>query len=694
MRVSFEWLKDFVKIDASAIAVAEKLTMTGLEVEAVERVDGDVVFEVNVTPNRPDCLSIIGIARELSASYGIPLTFPDLNVVADSKELDFNVEIAEPDLCWRYAGRIVSRLKVGPSPDWMKKRLEKCGIRSINNVVDITNYVLLEFGHPLHAFDLKTLKGNMIKVGTPRAISGQPHIEMNTLDGIKREVPGESLLIWDAERPVAVAGIMGGRDTEVTDKTVDIFIESAYFDPASIRRTSRALGLKTESSYRFERGTDIKALKKALDRAAMLMRDVAGGTIYGKIDIYPKRYHPKELNVRYERVNKILGLKLSRQEILGSLKGLGLDISEDISSEFKVKVPPFRRDITMEADIIEEVARLYGFDKIPAELPVASLAADTQKEKISAQEIKREIREAFLKSGFSEAINLSFMGTSELDFLTLPHDDARRNFVRIRNPLREEDSFMRTTLVPALIRNLLHNLAHGNRELRLFETAKSYISSGPNSLPIEKDSLAALYYGEKAKTLYREETPDFYVVKGVLDAILQGIGIMDHSYVRSNEPFLHPGRAADIVIGRQKIGFIGALSPSVVEALDIKAQKPSIIVIEMDLSRTISSSKREVVYRPLPKYPFVERDTAVVVNAGLQAAEIITYLKSYPSDLIEDISIFDVYQGANIGEGKKSVAFNVRYRSPDRTLTDEEVESLHQSLVEYIMDKTAGQLRI
>jgi phenylalanyl-tRNA synthetase beta chain len=294
VRVSFEWLKDFVEIDASAVAVAERLTMTGLEVEAVERFDGDVVFEVNVTPNRPDCLSIIGIARELSASYGVPLTFPDLNVVADSKELDFNVEIAEPDLCWRYAGRIVSRLKVGPSPDWMKKRLEKCGIRAINNVVDITNYVLLEFGHPLHAFDLKTLKGHMIKVGTPRVISGQQHMEMNTLDGIKREVPGESLLIWDAERPVAVAGIMGGRDTEVTEKTVDIFIESAYFDPASIRRTSRALGLHTESSYRFERGTDIKALKKALDRAAMLMRDVAGGTIYGKIDIYPKRYHPKE----------------------------------------------------------------------------------------------------------------------------------------------------------------------------------------------------------------------------------------------------------------------------------------------------------------------------------------------------------------------------------------------------------------
>ncbi len=697
MRVSFEWLKDFVKIDASAEAVAEKLTMTGLEVEAIERFGEDVVLEINVTPNRPDCLSMIGIARELSASYGIPLTFPDLNVVADSKALDFNVEIAEPELCSRYAGRIVRSIRVGPSPEWMRNRLEKCGIRSINNIVDVTNYVLLEFGHPLHAFDLNTLKGNMIRIGTSRTINGKPGEKITSLDGVEREVPGDALLIWDGERPVAIAGVMGGRDTEVTEGTTDIFIESAYFDPSSIRRTGKALGLKTEASYRFERGTDIKALKKALDRAAILMREVAGGTVCGKLDIYPKRYYPKEITVRFDRVNKVLGLKLSGPEILRTLTGLGLEISENSgkgSAGFKVKIPPFRRDITMEADIIEEVARLYGFDNIPTELPKASLAVDIRKENISARETRREIREAFLKSGYSEAINLSFMGTQDLDLLRIPDGDARRNLVRIKNPLREEESFMRTTLVPSLLRNLVYNLSHGNRELRLFETAKTFIGIEPGSLPEEKDHLAAICYREKTRALYKDETPDFYQLKGMLDALLDELGIRNCTYGRSGESFLHPGRSADIMIDGTKAGFIGALSPSVIEALDIKAQKPSVIILEIDLNNLIASAKREQVYRSLPKYPFVERDTAIVVDSGLEAAQVISYLKSYPSDLIEDISIFDVFQGGNIAEGKKSIAFSIRYRSTEKTLTDEEVESLHKSLVDYITEKTAGQLRI
>ena len=694
MRVSFDWLKDFVKVAATPEAVAEKLTMLGLEIEALERIDGDVVLEVNVTPNRPDCLSIMGIARELSAAYGIPLAFPDLNVVSESKELDFNVEILESDLCRRYAGRIVHNLKVGPSPDWMKKRLEKCGIRSINNVVDVTNYVLLEFGHPLHAFDLSTIRGHLIRIGTPKVTTGQSNMKFTTLDGSEREVSGETLLIWDAERPIAIAGVMGGSDTEVTEKTVDIFIESAYFEPTSIRRTSKTLGLKTEASYRFERGTDLKALKKALDRAAMLMHEVAGGTLYGKIDIYPKRFYPKQINVRYERIGRLLGVKLSEQEVLDCLQGLGLEIFECNSEGFKVKVPPYRGDIAMEADIIEEVARLYGYDRIPAELPKARLGVDSRKEIVSAREIRHDIRESLLKCGFDEAINLSFMGAYELDLLSIPAEDARRKLVQVRNPLREEDAYMRTTLVPSLIRNLVHNLAHGNRELRLFEMAKAFIDIDHNSLPEEKERIAALYYREKTKTLYKDDTPDFFVVKGIGDAMLEGIGISGHSYVRSDEPFLHPGRSANIMIGGSKAGFIGELSPAVIEALDIKAQKPSVIVMEMDLGAIISLSKRDAIYKQLPKYPFVERDTAIIVDARLQAAEIIGHLKDHASGIVEDVSIFDIYQGGNIGVGKKSIAFNVRYRSPEKTLTDQEVEDTHKVLVDYILEKTGGQVRI
>jgi phenylalanyl-tRNA synthetase beta chain len=286
------------------------------------------------------------------------------------------------------------------------------------------------------------------------------------------------------------------------------------------------------------------------------------------------------------------------------------------------------------------------------------------------------------------------MGAYELDLLSIPAEDARRKLVQVRNPLREEDAYMRTTLVPALIRNLIHNLAHGNRELRLFEMAKAFIDIDHNSLPEEKERIAALYYREKTKTLYKDDTPDFFVVKGIGDAMFEGIGISGHSYVRSDEPFLHPGRSANIIIGGSKAGFIGELSPAVIEALDIKAQKPSVIVMEMDLGAIISLSKRDAIYKQLPKYPFVERDTAIIVDARLQAAEIIGHLKDHASGIVEDVSIFDIYQGGNIGVGKKSIAFNVRYRSPEKTLTDQEVEDTHKVLVDYILEKTGGQVRI
>jgi phenylalanyl-tRNA synthetase beta chain len=694
MRVSLDWIKDYVKIDAEPGAIAEKLTMTGLEVEAVEHIDGDVVFEVNVTPNRADCLSIIGIARELSASYGLPLVFPDLNIVAESTPLDFNIEIAQPELCPRYAGRIIHNLKVGPSPEWMKKRLEKCGIRSINNVVDVTNYVLLEFGQPLHAFDLSTLKGSMIRVGTPAAVAGQSSMKFKTLDGSERDIPGDSLLIWDGERPVAVAGVMGGLDTEVTESTRDILIESACFEPTSVRRTSKTLGLKTDASYRFERGVDIKALKKALERAALLMKELAGGDICGKIDIYPRRFHPGEIHVRFDRVNKLLGLSLSPETILDCLQGLGLDITEQPGSGFIVKIPPFRQDITMEADIIEEVARFYGYDKIPVELPEAIIGGTGQREKVYSTGVRRDIRQSFLKSGFNEAINLSFMGSQDLDMLSIPQDDARRRLVKVMNPLREEEAYMRTSILPALLRNLVHNVSHGNRDLRFFEMSRVFEGKEWGSLPSEKECVAAVYFREKAKSLYKEETPEFYIVKGTIEAMLAGIGVHNVSYVRSGEPFLHPGRSADILIDGRKIGFIGALSPEVTDRLDIKAAKPTIIVLEMDIAAIISASQRKITYKHLPKYPYVERDTAIILDANIEAAAIIGHLKSYSSGMIEDITIFDVYQGKGIEEGKKSVAFNVRYRSQEKTLTDAEVEKLHSALVEHLIAKTAGQVRV
>jgi phenylalanyl-tRNA synthetase beta chain len=720
MRVPFKWLKEFIDIKEQPHDVARRLTMIGLEVEAVEHVGSDIVFEVNVTPNRPDCLSIIGIARELSAIYREQLKFPEHNIIAEAGELDFNVDILDADLCCRYAGRVVRNVSIGPSPDWLKSRIEKSGIRSINNVVDITNYVLLEFGHPLHAFDLKTIKGHRIIVGTSKKVKSQKSkvkskeikVKIRTLDGIEREVIDDSLLIWDKEKPIAIAGVMGGMETEVSDSTKDIFIESAYFEPSSVRRTAKALGLRTESSYRFERGTDIRMLKKALDRAAFLMKEAAGGVIYGKIDIYPKGYVPPEIVVRYEKINRVLGLDLKRHEILDCLNRLGLEI-EDADNSVKLKPPTYRMDIKQDADVIEEVARIYGYDRIPSELPKATIMSQESEVRSQESKIKNNIKQSLLKSGFTEAINYSFMDIQDIDMLGIKEDDERRKPVQIKNPLKTEESFMRTTLIPALIKNTIYNVAHGNRDLRLFEIARVFISQKTEvrsqeavalshcrtecSLPVEREHLGAIYYKEKDKTLYRDDTPDFYVVKGVIEAILNDLKIYDYSFARSSdkssEPFLHPGQSADIFIMDTKIGYAGVLSPAIVHSLDIKAHKPSIIVMEIDIDSIVPYAMQVVKYRPLPRYPYIERDTAILVDEAMEASEIMNLLKSYSSDLIEDVCIFDVYQGKNITEGQKSIAFNVRYRALDRTLKDDEIDALHGSLIDYIIEKTKGQLR-
>ncbi|TAN41070.1 MAG: phenylalanine--tRNA ligase subunit beta [Nitrospirae bacterium] len=697
MRVPFEWLNEIAPVTQTPEEVAHNLTMIGFEVEAIDRTGDDAVFEVNVTPNRPDCLSVIGLAREISAFYGIPVEFPEHDVLAEIGGLDFNVDILDKNLCNRYAGRIVRDVKIGESPEWMKKRLEKCGIRSINNVVDVTNYVLLEFGHPLHAFDLSTLKGNRIRIATPANLKTSG-VRFKTLDGVEHAIENDMLLIWDEEKPVAVAGIMGGMDTEVKNSTTDIFIESAYFDPVSVRKTSKQLGIKTESSYRFERGTDIKILKKALDRAAYLMKEVAGGSIYGKIDIYPKRYVAPKISLTFERINKILGLRLAKKDILDCLNRLGLEIKE-AGNGFTVKPPTYRRDVQNECDIIEEVARIYGYDRIPAQLPeaVVGSAPHNIPEKSKTPQTRKTVKDALLKFGFSEAINYSFMSAQDLDTLSIGSDDIRRNTIAILNPIRTEDSDMRTTLIPAMLKNLMSNLAFGSKELRLFEISKTFIRVPDASLPEEKEHAAGVLYQERSKTLYTDETHVFYSVKGFIEAVLREMRIKNYSFIRSAEPFLHPGQSADIIIGSGaaavNAGFIGAAHPALVRNLGIKANKPSLVLFELNVDALSAASEGDLTYRPLPKFPFIERDTAVVVDNDLEASALASMLKEFKSDLIEDVSIFDVYTGTNIPEGKKSIAFNVRYRAADRTLKDEEADTLHNSLVEHILKKTKGQLR-
>ena len=367
MKVPLSWLKEYIDGEIEINHIADALTMAGLEVEAVEEIEGDKVLDIEITPNRADCLSIIGIAREIKAIFGLKLKKPVFKIQKELKDDKFIISIANPELCYRYAGRIVKGLKIAESPAWLKSRLEKSGIRSINNVVDVTNYVLLEYGHPLHAFDLDLLDGYCIRVGTP-ADFGRKSEEIETLDGVRRKVGPEDLLIWDGKRPVAVAGVMGGANTEVTEKTVNILIESAYFKPESVRKTSKRLGLSTEASYRFERGTDIENLKEALDRAAFLSQEISGGQIYELIDVYPTKIPQREISFQTEKIRKFIGIALKDEEIIEILHLLDIEVKKD-RDNYLAKIPSHRNDLSIEEDIAEEVVRIYGYDRVPSKLP-------------------------------------------------------------------------------------------------------------------------------------------------------------------------------------------------------------------------------------------------------------------------------------------------------------------------------------
>ena len=489
-------------------------------------------MEVNVTPNRPDCLNILGIAREVAAAFGLQLKKPQHCIEGPLEKGDIRVEIDAPDLCGRYTGRLIKGVTVGESPDWMKHRLEKCGIRAINNVVDVTNYILLELGHPLHAFDADRISDRIIRV----AKAGHDR-SIKTLDGIERKLAEDTLLIWDGREPVAIAGIMGGEGSSVDFHARNIFLESAYFEPSSIRRSSRTLGLKSESSYRFERGTDREFLETALNRAAMLIQETAGGTIHEIVDVYPGKYVPVEVEVSYQKVNSILGTGLEKEEMLRILGMIEIATS-DRGDSFTAMPPAFRGDIKEPVDIIEEIARCYGYGKIPVRVPKTSLPDGILNRK---ERNLDKIKETVRKSGFTEVINYSFMNPDDLDLLSLPEDDRRRRCISLKNPLKQEDSLMRTTLIPSLINNFLYNLARGTREISLYELSRVFIDEG-DRLPKEELRLAGIFFRENAPSVWQEQIPSFFVVKGALQALFEEMKAGEYCLVPSDEAFPAQGK--------------------------------------------------------------------------------------------------------------------------------------------------------
>ncbi|MCX8027029.1 MAG: phenylalanine--tRNA ligase subunit beta [Thermodesulfovibrionales bacterium] len=711
MKAPLSWLKDYVEISDKPEGLAYHLTMTGLEVEGIEYLDDDVVFDINITPNRPDCLSILGIAREISAIYGKPLSFPEHNFVAETGELDFNIDILDDELCHRYAGRIIRGVNIEPSPQWLQQRLIKCGIRAINNVVDITNYVLLELGHPMHAFDLNKIQGKRIIVATAGKVRKDENpVSIKLLDGSQRVLDDDMLLINDASHPIALAGIMGGEDSEVTTETKDLLIESAWFLPSSIRKTSNKLGIKTESSYRFERGADKKILKKALDRATYLIHQIAGGKIYGKIDIYPKRHKESEIKISFKAINRYIGMTIPKKDVIKILINLGLGI-ETSGDEITVKPPSSRRDIIRDVDVIEEVVRLYGYEKVPSVVPKSPIYIKKDTSDGFKTRLKRikDIRYLLKGYGFTEVINYSFMGEDEINNLDIKDDDTRRHTISILNPIRQEDKYLRTTITTSLIRNLVHNYSYGNRDLRLFEIGKVFINERQdNGLPKEPQHIGLLLTKEGEKQLYRDSSEEFYILKGVVENILDDLCVKSVGFVRSNEPFLHQGKASDIIVkfcsGEQtpttpqeeslKIGYLGVLSARTIERLPVKILKQDVLIAELYLDTILDIMVKELpIFKTLPQYPYIERDVAILIDNSIEVARLFEILRSYESPIIENIRLFDVYKGKGIADDKKSVAFNIRYRSNEKTLSDSEIETLHNDFVNFILSRTGGILR-
>lgn len=642
----------------------------------------DVIFEIGITPNRPDCLSLTGVAREVAALSGTTVKYPEPDVAESSEDIDSlaSVELQDSEKCPRYSCRVIKGVKISPSPDWLKRRLEASGIRAINNVVDVTNYVLLELGQPLHAFDYNLLSEHKIIV---RAAKNGENIE--TLDGVERKLTEEDLLICDAEKPIALAGIMGGATTEVSDSTTDVLLESAYFDPTTVRKTSKSTGLRSESSYRFERGVDPNGIITALDRASELICELSGGEVAkGRIDEYPKPIETQLVGLSIKRINKLLGTDIEEQEISRLLGAIGLKHSETTDGQMLFEVPTYRVDITREIDLVEEIARLHGYGNVPSTLPSVVMKTDT---KAQRDKVKDKFKRILVSKGFYEVINYSFEAPEAL------HDYNKNNPLSILNPLTTETSAMRTSLLSGIVRNAVLNLNHQAQDVRIFEIGKVYLPEGENNLPNEINKIAGASTGRRGVEYWEKGEADYFDVKSMLESAFDSLSVSNvtkflaaHDY-----PFLHPGQSAVITIVGQEIGYIGEIHPDLREKLDI-SKKLFVFEIDIDtISRVSETQKR--VFQPLPKFPSVRRDIALIVDETTPVGGILEEIEKSGSKLIEDAQVFDVFTGGSVEEGKKSVAVSIELRAADKTLTEEEINKAQDKTVKGLGLALGARLR-
>ena len=648
----------------------------------------DTILDISITPNRPDCLCVIGVAREIAALTHQKMKYPLLSLSDRGEDIHqkTSVTILDQDLCPRYVARMIEEVKIGPSPHWMRNRLEKVGIRSISNVVDVTNYVMMEYGQPLHAFDFELLEEGRIVVR--RAKEGEAFV---TLDGVKRTLDGEILMICDGIKPVAIAGVMGGLNSEIKENTRRVLLESAYFNPAGNRRTSKKLGLETEAAYRFGRGIDYGGCLSAANRATQLIQELAGGRVVeGVVDVYPVWIKPDPIYLSVKKIHQVLGTEVSAKQVRNYLEDLELEVREEDEDTLLVTPPSFRGDLEREIDLIEEVARLDGYEKIPITIPKGPPSSEERSKEFL---VERKAIDTLIHHGYHEVITYSFTSPASWDAIGLPPDDPRRQHLRILNPLTEDFSVMRTTLFPGLMETLRYNVSRKNSNLKLFELKKVFLPQGGEKLPKEVKFLAGVATGfdRDPHWAFSQRPFDFYDIKGCVEDLLDGLQIKEAKFNKAEDiPYLHPGKTSRVVLDHEVLGVLGEVHPQVLGHYEVHGR---VFLFELDFSKIVECAGEERRFQLLPKFPAVYRDLSVVVDKALEAERVVETIRAFHQPFVEEVTLFDIYQGPPIPEGKKGISYRIRYQASDRTLTDEEVNQYHEKILSRLKEVFQLDLR-
>jgi len=682
MKLSYNWLKEYIAFKLNPKDLAERLTMAGLEIKSIDQKDADHIFEAEITSNRPDWLSIYGIAREIQAVTGSKLKSVNVKLPKESSSLKAPASIEDKKGCLRYTGRVIDGVQIGLSPKWLIDKIESAGIRPVNNIVDITNFCLIESGQPLHAFDYDKLEGGKIIVRKAR--KGE---EIVTIDGIKRKLDETILVVADAVGPVAIAGVMGGKNTEVNFSTKRILLESAYFDPPAIRMAAKKLGISTESSYRFERGVDLGAVVSASNRATALICDLAKAKAVSKVSVAgAKTAAQAKIILKISKVNKILGMKIPGSKCASILKGLGLKVKQKGKDSLEVLAPLFRADLKEGIDLIEEIARVYGYDKVPETLTKISVWGKGS-QKSAGRAIEETIRESLAGMGLNEVISHALISKGNIVNKIMNIGDVK--LPKVQNPLSSESEALRPSALCGIMDVLSHNINRKIPDMRIFEIGKSYFCEDDGT-PSEKGVLAIALCGIKSRDWRNKTALDIFDLKGIIAALFEKLGISGYEFEAKVSPLLAPSASSSIKLDGKDIGILGKLNKAVLDGYDIKIP---IFVSELDLRPVCERAKLDQKFVELPRYPSMIRDISLIVDDKISNGEISSLIKRTCGDLAVSVKPFDLYKGEQVPKGSKSILYSVEYRASDRTLTDEEVNIFDKKIREVLAGRFNAKLR-